>query len=251
MSKKSKKSRKVCRAEQAQAVVQSEPVKAKVTIAKKPVKDPLKIPGFLDQVAGKTREQIDAEREAAIKNAQKPTKQKKLVATGKGAKSSIALGHSLNLDAEGKKILKEETMKKQANKEARLRALREQQAEKRGPVSPAPKKIDPASAKALAETTKKPTTVKPAKPTSKVAQVQSRKANAKAVAKPASKAKGDGKTKLAAIGDLLNRKSGCTRKDVLAATGWPSVSMQQQAKALGVKLRMEKKPGENTRYFAA
>lgn len=53
------------------------------------------------------------------------------------------------------------------------------------------------------------------------------------------------------IGALLKRAKGCTTKDVLEATGWPAVSMPQQAKALGIGLRKEKKPGEVTRYFAA
>jgi hypothetical protein len=57
--------------------------------------------------------------------------------------------------------------------------------------------------------------------------------------------------KVEAIGKLLRRPNGCTRPEVLAATGWPSVSMQQQAEALGVKLKQDKKPGELTRYFAA
>jgi hypothetical protein len=59
-----------------------------------------------------------------------------------------------------------------------------------------------------------------------------------------------GKTKAEMIGELLKRKSGCTTADVLAATGWPAVSMPQQATQLGLKLRKEKKPGEVTRYFA-
>lgn len=68
-------------------------------------------------------------------------------------------------------------------------------------------------------------------------------------AKPASEARKGSKTAL--IGELLGRKNGCTSAEVLAATGWPAVSMPQQAKAVGVKLRKEKKPGEVTRYFAA
>lgn len=76
-------------------------------------------------------------------------------------------------------------------------------------------------------------------------------------AKPARKAKGNAKpagskgSKVALIGTLLARKQGCTRADVLQATGWPAVSMQQQAKALGVKLKVQKLPGEVSRYYAA
>jgi len=56
-------------------------------------------------------------------------------------------------------------------------------------------------------------------------------------------------TKAALIGDLLRRKGGCTNADVLAATGWPTVSMPVQAAACGIKLGREKLPGKPTRYF--
>lgn len=52
------------------------------------------------------------------------------------------------------------------------------------------------------------------------------------------------------IADLLLRKEGCTTKDVLAATGWPAVSMPQQAKVAGLVLRKEKIDG-TTRYWGA
>jgi Protein of unknown function (DUF3489) len=66
-----------------------------------------------------------------------------------------------------------------------------------------------------------------------------------------SKARGNtnGKSKVDLIAGLLKRNSGCTAKDVLEATGWPSVSMPAQAKAAGLKLKKEKKKGESTRYF--
>ena len=80
------------------------------------------------------------------------------------------------------------------------------------------------------------------------------KAPAKAKAKPAKAPKvkpaGEGRgDKLKAIVALLTRSSGCTGAEVLAATGWPSVSMPQQATAAGLKLRKEKKPGQPTRYW--
>jgi hypothetical protein len=63
-------------------------------------------------------------------------------------------------------------------------------------------------------------------------------------------------SKLEKIGKLLSRKEGCTTAEVLKATGWPAVSMPQQAKMLGVKLKTEKGPfgpeGRTvTRYWAA
>jgi hypothetical protein len=44
---------------------------------------------------------------------------------------------------------------------------------------------------------------------------------------------------IAKIATMLRRPKGCTRKEVLAATGWRAVSLQQQAKAAGVKLKID------------
>lgn len=44
----------------------------------------------------------------------------------------------------------------------------------------------------------------------------------------------------AKIADMLKRKDGCTREDVLAATGWTAVSMQQQAKQARLTLKVDK-----------
>ena len=57
-------------------------------------------------------------------------------------------------------------------------------------------------------------------------------------------------TKLETVAKLLRRKNGCTAKDVMEACNCPAVSMPQQAKALGVKLRTEKQ-GRVTRYWIA
>jgi hypothetical protein len=57
-------------------------------------------------------------------------------------------------------------------------------------------------------------------------------------------------SKLETIVGLLKRKDGCTAADVLKATGWPSVSMPQQARAAGLHLKTEKE-GRSTRYWAA
>lgn len=57
-------------------------------------------------------------------------------------------------------------------------------------------------------------------------------------------------SKLETIVKLLTREEGCTTADVLKATGWPSVSMPQQAKAAGLTLHKEKAGGV-TRYRAA
>lgn len=58
-------------------------------------------------------------------------------------------------------------------------------------------------------------------------------------------------SKLAEIGALLARSEGCTAAEVMKATGWPSVSMPAQAKALGCKLRVVKDGKEPSRYFRA
>jgi hypothetical protein len=57
-------------------------------------------------------------------------------------------------------------------------------------------------------------------------------------------------SKLEIISKLLHRKQGCTRKEVLVATGWPAVSMPDQARQLGITLKTEKQDGV-TRYWAS
>lgn len=74
---------------------------------------------------------------------------------------------------------------------------------------------------------------------------------AKARAGIAKKAKTDGTirpgSKLETVAKLLMREGGCTTAEVLKATGWPSVSMPQQAKAAGLTLA-KAKDGKVTRY---
>jgi hypothetical protein len=38
---------------------------------------------------------------------------------------------------------------------------------------------------------------------------------------------------------MLRRKNGVTRDEVLKETGWAAVSMQQQARAAGIKLKVD------------
>jgi len=56
--------------------------------------------------------------------------------------------------------------------------------------------------------------------------------------------------KIKEIVKLLTRSGGCTAKDVLEATGWPSVSMPAMAKQAGLTLNKKKIQGEVTRYSA-
>jgi hypothetical protein len=62
------------------------------------------------------------------------------------------------------------------------------------------------------------------------------------------RAGGKGQTKTALVGQLLLRKEGCTTADIINATGWPTVSVPAQAKAVGLGLRKEK-DGKVMRYF--
>jgi hypothetical protein len=55
-------------------------------------------------------------------------------------------------------------------------------------------------------------------------------------------------SKLEIVVGLLTHAAGCTTADVLKATGWPAVSMPQQARAAGLTLRQEK-DGKVTRYW--
>jgi Protein of unknown function (DUF3489) len=84
-----------------------------------------------------------------------------------------------------------------------------------------------------------------AKGAAKAAKVAKGAAKAKPVPAASGAAK-DGVrpgSKLALIVGLLRRPKGCTTKQVLEATGWPAVSMPQQAKAAGLTLQKEKVDG--------
>jgi len=58
-------------------------------------------------------------------------------------------------------------------------------------------------------------------------------------------------TKLAIIVDLLTREEGCTRAEAMAATEWPSISMQANARAAGLELRQTTGLGGVVRYWGA
>jgi hypothetical protein len=44
---------------------------------------------------------------------------------------------------------------------------------------------------------------------------------------------------LAKVAGMPQRPEGCTREDVLAATGWKAVSMQQMAAQAGLRLKID------------
>jgi hypothetical protein len=57
-------------------------------------------------------------------------------------------------------------------------------------------------------------------------------------------------SKAAKIAEMLLRKEGCSAKEVLKATGWPTVSMPAQAKMVGLKLKKEK-TDSGLRYYGS
>lgn len=125
-------------------------------------------------------------------------------------------------------------------------------------IGRAPENAPKPKASAKANTTKEKTVkTKKAAPAkkgaTKKAKVSAKKpAKAKAARSGARAAKVEGVrpgTKLETIVGLLKRPGGCTAKEAMQACDWPSVSMPQQAKAAGLKLRKEKVGGV-TRYSA-
>jgi hypothetical protein len=56
-------------------------------------------------------------------------------------------------------------------------------------------------------------------------------------------------SKTALAGSMLTRPNGCTRQEILAATGWPTVSVQQVARSCGLAIS-QRREGRNVRYFA-
>lgn len=92
---------------------------------------------------------------------------------------------------------------------------------------------------------------KASKPKAKEEKVRTKTDKGKSLANARKPVNGNGHSKVEIIAGLLKRKAGCTSKDVLDATGWPAVSMPQQAKAAGLKLRKVKESGEPTRYYGS
>jgi hypothetical protein len=74
-------------------------------------------------------------------------------------------------------------------------------------------------------------------------------ADAPAEPKKQRRSRGESGAVMAKLKEMLERKQGCTRPEILEATGWPSVSVQQQAKALGLKLTVDKEQ-QPFRYYA-
>lgn len=161
-------------------------------------------------------------------------------------------------------------MKPKTGKADQLRAMREAEAAKREAEAKRASKNSPKKMETAVTTSD--THVTPSKPEEEPkaeqqeSSMSSRKTNKAAKAKARSAVKGKTKakapkkakaektarsgSKTEVIKGLLSRAAGCTAADVMEATGWPSVSMPQQARNLGIKLKTEKE-GRVTRYWAA
>ena len=116
----------------------------------------------------------------------------------------------------------------------------------------APTDMKKAGAKLKSEVKAKPTKTAKTK-TVKPVKAKAEKATTKPVkvAKPRKDGEPRPGSKAALVGDLLRRKNGCTAAEAMKAAEWPSISMPAAAKAAGLKLRKEKKPGEVTRYYGS
>jgi len=75
-------------------------------------------------------------------------------------------------------------------------------------------------------------------------------ATKKSTAKPTTNGGQRKGTLLAKVAGMMQRPKGCTRAEVLAATEWKAVSMQQMAAQAGVKLKIDDS-GRPYRYRAA
>lgn len=96
----------------------------------------------------------------------------------------------------------------------------------------------PAKAAKAAKAAKPPKEPKPAKVAKPPKEVKAKKEVVES-----------GPSKTDQIKVLLTREGGCTSKEVLELTGWPSVSMPAMAKACGLELRKYKAEGKPLQYF--
>lgn len=145
---------------------------------------------------------------------------------------------------------------KAESKEARLRAMREDKGKRKKISVPviAEKMVTEMKTTAAAVTTTTPDSLEVAAEETKLAKKSNTKKAKAAKAKARTKVSGKTSgvkpgTKLAKVAEMLTRPGGCTAEQVKKACEWPSVSMPQQAKAAGLKLKKEKVDGV-TRYTA-
>lgn len=198
---------------------------------------------------------IDALRVSLIKKSARPA------IRPKKAKGAPLPDPSRNLTARDKEVIAE-LKKAGADKVSVVRKhgakLKSETAKASTPKPNKPKASAPANQQETTMTTKTTKTTKSAK--KPAPKTGGRKASPKKAAQPATKPATAAKpkaggirpgSKLELIAGLLMRPEGCTTEDCLKATGWPALSMPQQAKAAGLTLRKEKTKGEATRYWGA
>lgn len=233
---------KVCKAEVPTEVKASEPVKAKAkkTRATK-LADDLSIPPFLDRIEGRSKEEIEAERDRLIEQDKKRDQaQRKIIATK--PKESPNLN-----DADRKAIAElkaDADAKAKAKKEAGLEALKKLNAEKKAQKAEAV-----AIKQAAKEANGKP---EPAKSEPK----KSAKGKANAKSEPKKSVRGKAKTTTGEKGDalfgMLKRKNGASNAEMMTELGFRRTvgAMKKLCKERGYKLNIKREEGEPMRYVA-
>ena len=178
----------------------------------------LSIPPALDRTVGMTKEQIEAQRDKAIKNANKQTKPAARGVTSPSPRPSNLTDADKAAIA---KLKKEQAAEKATKTEKRINKLR------------AAKGLEPVKIKPKADKADKK--AKPAK---------AAKSNAK---------REDRKAKIAIIVKALKRKDGITNAEQIELVGFRMnvEPLREAAKAAGIKLKVVKKEGEPTRYMSA
>lgn len=220
------------------------------------------LPDFCNRWLAMTPEAWAANEAARKRIARQVSRQEvRRVPKAERRRSTLALGHAADLDDAGRELLKAQRKEAERKTRERLRSLRERAMTKVGSKENAVRALRTESV-ADSPTT---TAAEPERPTEQQESTVSKKttkkaarSNARTKVKPEPKTKAATEktsgvrpgSKLETIVGLLKRPQGCTTKEVLAATGWPAVSMPQQAKAAGLSLTKEKVDGV-TRYKAA
>lgn len=175
----------------------------------------LDLPPSLDRGDGKSRQEIDTEREAIIKRERNPD-------------GSRRIANPLSRQEARQRRLDGRSEEEKTRSKVRVERML---AQRSGAA-----KAMPLSGKAAEQA------IRAASGNSRPRAQKTKQAKS-----PAMPRKGESKIEM--IARLLKRKEGCTTAEVLAATQWPSVSMPQQAKAAGLRLTKEK-DGRVTRYHA-
>ena len=202
------------------------------------------IPDFLNRTKGLSQAEIDALAAKARRSAARHTPSKAVAAAAMTAPKANLTDHDKAVIA---------SLKKEARDRDRAAAKERLAAMKRGRQAAAAIRLAAKQAKAsdvpvaatqedAVASAKKKTAKKTKTKTAKPKAAPKSAVDKAFVVRPGSKLK--------SVVALLTREEGCTTKDILASTGWPSVSVPAMAKAAGLTLKKEKEDGI-TRYHAA